>query len=259
MRVRVLGCSGSVAENCKTTSFLIDDDLLVDAGTGVHDLTLEEMVCIDHILLSHSHLDHILAIPLLADTVLRRRFASKPGQPITVYALEATIQALQSHIFNGIIWPDFTRIPSAQNPLIQFKSLEEGQTWELNGRTIVNLPAKHTVPALGYAISSGATWWVFSGDTGPNPEFWGLMRSKKIGALFIETAFSDEECELAQLSGHHCPKTLAKELNLLKEVTDVYITHAKPGDVLKIEQQIQNISTLHRVQSLKAGTVLHIE
>jgi hypothetical protein len=43
MQIRVLGCSGSIAAGSRTTSFLVDDDVLVDAGTGVGDLTLDEM------------------------------------------------------------------------------------------------------------------------------------------------------------------------------------------------------------------------
>ncbi len=79
MQIRVLGCSGSIAAGNRTTSFLLDDDVLIDAGTGVGDLTLDELTRIDHIFLSHSHLDHVLAIGLLADSVARRRSAQAPG------------------------------------------------------------------------------------------------------------------------------------------------------------------------------------
>src|SRR5207342_2805390 len=75
MKLQVLGCSGSIARDCRTTSFLLDDDVLIDAGTGVGDLPLEALARIDHILLTHSHLDHVLGVPLLADSVLRRRQA----------------------------------------------------------------------------------------------------------------------------------------------------------------------------------------
>ena len=71
MIVQVLGCSGSIAAGCRTTSFLLDDDVLVDAGTGVGDMPLDALARVDHILLSHSHLDHVLSIGLLADSVMR--------------------------------------------------------------------------------------------------------------------------------------------------------------------------------------------
>src|SRR5690349_16979640 len=115
MKVRVLGCSGAVAQHCRTTSFLLDHDVLVDAGTGVGDLTLDEMRRIDHVLLTHSHLDHIVSLPLMADAV-----ASCRSTPIYVHALQATIDTLKAHIFNDSIWPDFSRIPTPAAPLISF-------------------------------------------------------------------------------------------------------------------------------------------
>jgi glyoxylase-like metal-dependent hydrolase (beta-lactamase superfamily II) len=97
MVLRVLGCSGSIAAGCKTTSFLLDDDVLIDAGTGVSDLPLDALARIDHVLLSHSHLDHVLAVPLLADSVLRLRM-QQGRAPIQVHALPETLGALRQHI-----------------------------------------------------------------------------------------------------------------------------------------------------------------
>jgi cAMP phosphodiesterase len=111
LQVRVLGCSGSIAKGCLTTSFLLDDTVLIDAGTGVGDLTHEDIARIDHVFLTHSHLDHVLAVGLLADSGLRLRMAAK-RPPVQVYALRDTLEALREHIFNGVIWPDFTVIPS---------------------------------------------------------------------------------------------------------------------------------------------------
>src|SRR3954452_5510261 len=123
MRVRVLGCSGAIAKDCRTTSFLIDADVLVDAGTGVAALSLEEMRGIRHVLLTHSHLDHIAALPLMVDAV-----ASQLTAPICVHALPGTIAALKTHIFNNVIWPDFSRIPSPQSPFVTFHEIQVGQT-----------------------------------------------------------------------------------------------------------------------------------
>ena len=119
MILQVLGCSGSIAAGCKTTAFLLDDDVLIDAGTGVGDMTLEALARVDHILITHSHLDHVLSIGLLADCVMRARRAAGSA-PIQVHALPETLAALRAHIFNGIIWPDFTRLPSAEHPVLEF-------------------------------------------------------------------------------------------------------------------------------------------
>ncbi|HEY1092594.1 MAG TPA: 3',5'-cyclic-nucleotide phosphodiesterase, partial [Burkholderiaceae bacterium] len=150
MNIRVLGCSGAIAAGYKTTSFLLDDDVLIDAGTGVGDLSLEELARIDHIFLSHSHLDHVLGIPLLADTVLRRR-AQAHRKPIQVHALPETLEALRQHVFNGTIWPDFTRLPSADAPVLSLHPFQIGERIELAGRVIEVLSAAHTVPACGFA------------------------------------------------------------------------------------------------------------
>src|SRR5437764_1081328 len=135
MMIRVLGCSGAIAAGCRTTSFLLDDSVLIDAGTGVGDLALDELARVDHILISHSHLDHVLSIGLLADSVLRLRAAQRRG-PIIVHALPETLAALRDHIFNGVIWPDFTRPPSVEAPVLQFKPIAAGDTPTLAGQDI---------------------------------------------------------------------------------------------------------------------------
>lgn len=132
MQIRVLGCSGSIAAGSRTTSFLVGESVLVDAGTGVGDLTLDELARIDHILVTHAHLDHVLSIGLLVDSVTRRRRADgRP--PIQVHALPATVAALRLHIFNDVIWPDFTRLPDPARPMLAFQPVEVGQRLQLDG------------------------------------------------------------------------------------------------------------------------------
>src|SRR5665647_1719385 len=122
MKVRVLGCSGAIAKDCRTTSFLIDADVLIDAGTGLGDLTLDQMCGIEHVLLTHSHLDHVLALPLMVDATAARRTT-----PVHIHALAGTIAALKAHIFNDVIWPDFSRIPTPEAPFISFHQIHVGQ------------------------------------------------------------------------------------------------------------------------------------
>jgi ribonuclease BN (tRNA processing enzyme) len=257
MKIRVLGCSGAIAEGSRTTSFLVDHDVLVDAGTGVGDLPLEALAQIDHILVSHSHLDHVLSIGLLADAVMRRRMSQGRG-PIEVHALPETIQALRTHIFNGVIWPDFTRLPEADRPVLKMVPFQMGDRLTLGGKTFEVLSAAHTVPAVGFALQGRDAWWVFTGDTGPNPALWRRLSSMKVAHLVIETAFSDEERDVACLSQHLHPQKLGLELAHLQGSVDVHITHIKPGEVEAVMAEVGQLVTPHRLAALRAGQVLEL-
>jgi ribonuclease BN (tRNA processing enzyme) len=272
MKVRVLGCSGAIGKDCRTTSFLIDHDLLVDAGTGVGDLTLQEMRRIDHVLLTHSHLDHVVSLPLMVDAA-----ASGRSKPLQVHALQATIDALKAHIFNNTIWPDFSKIPSPSAPFITFHPLELGQTLELAHKHIEVLPAVHTVPAAGYAISSaqpsgggaeGNAAWVFTGDTEQNPALWARINQLKVAMLVIETAFSNRESDLAKRSLHLSPQALASELDCIAPGTSypIYITHTKPAETELIMAEIDRFEqarpvsdkAAHDIRWLRAGQEFEI-
>ena len=257
----MLGCSGAIAAGCRTTAFLLGDDVLVDAGTGVGDLTLQELARIDHILISHSHLDHVLAIGLLADSVIRpREAAGRP--PVQVHALAPTLAALRTHIFNGVIWPDFTRLPNAEHPVLRLVPIEIGQRLLLGGTTIEVLSARHTVPACGFAAEGRDGWWVYTGDTGPNPALWKRLQDMKVAHLVIETAFSDVERPLAQISRHLCPSTLGHELaqlaGTLNGGADVHITHIKPGETEAVMAEIGRLGSAHRIHTLQAGQVMRL-
>ncbi len=268
MKIRVLGCSGAIAKDCRTTSFLIDHDVLVDAGTGVADLTLDEMAGIDHVLLTHSHLDHIAALPLMVDAIAARR-----RTPLQVHALQETIDALKAHIFNDIIWPDFSRIPTPHTPFIQFVPLVTGQTLMLAGKQVEVLPAVHTVASIGYAISGGRGYWVFTGDTEYSPALWARLNQMDVAFLVIETAFSNRESALAQRSRHLCPASLAASLACIAEGRQypVYISHTKPAETelimreiditqgLRLEQDGRpNPARAHDIRWLSAGQEFEI-
>jgi ribonuclease BN (tRNA processing enzyme) len=263
VKVRVLGCSGAIAKDCRTTSFLVDGEILVDAGTGAGDLTLEEMRKIDNVLLTHSHLDHVVALPLLVDAV-----ASQRQKPLKVHALAGTISALKTHIFNNIIWPDFSAIPSVEAPFITFHEIQLGQVIQLGDKLIEVLPAVHTVPAAGFAITAGNGCWVFTGDTERNPALWARINQLNVAMLVIETAFSNKEKDLAKRSLHLSPVVLAAELDCIEKGKNfpIYITHTKPAETDMIMSEIQRFDqtqpfgphVTHDIRWLRAGQELEI-
>ena len=234
MKLRILGCSGGIGAQTRTTSFKLDDDVLIDAGTGIEDLSVEELTAIDHVFLTHSHLDHIAALPLLVDSVGHLR-----KKPVVVHALPDTIAALRAHIFNWVIWPDFTEIPHYDRPYMVFEPIVVGASVEVGGRRIKALPANHTVPALGYQMSGPTGTLIFSGDTSPNDEFWQIVNSvRDLKALIIETAFSNRDQDLAMLAKHLFPIQLGRELQKLRVETELYITHLKPSDRATITREV---------------------
>jgi len=228
MKLRVLGCSGGIGgRHQRTTSFLVDHDILIDAGTGVAELSIPELAAIDHVFLTHSHLDHIAALPMMIDTVADRR-----DKPLTVYGTPAVLDSLRQHIFNWAIWPDFSAVPSSSQPFMRYRSIELAETVSLADRHISALPAEHTVPAVGYRLDSGGASLVFSGDSGPCEAFWAVVNAiPNLKHLIIECAFPNRERCLAELSRHYWPDMLAAELKKMTNPCRIYITHLKPGQV----------------------------
>ena len=253
MRLRVLGCSGGIGgRHLRTTSFLLDHDVLIDAGTGVGDLTLAELSQIDHVFVTHSHLDHVGSIPFMVDTVGGMR-----SRPLVVHATRATLEILRNHLFNWSIWPDFTEIPSPEAPFLRYEEIEVGAPVTLGGRRITAIPARHTVPAVGYHLDSGAASLVFTGDTGPNEALWQVVNGiANLRYLIIETAFSNKERALAEMSRHLCPEMLAEELAKLERDAEIYITHLKPGEIEPTMLEIEECAGRFRPRMLQNNLVL---
>ncbi len=237
MKIRVLGCSGGIGgRHLRTTSLLVDHDILIDAGTGVGDLAIAELALIDHVFITHSHLDHTACLPFIVDTVGEMR-----NRPLTVHATAATLEILRAHLFNWATWPDFSEIPTPDAPFMRFSVQEVGETVEIDDRRIVALPADHTVPAVAYQIDSGAGSLVFSGDTGPCQALWTAVNAiDNLKYLVVECAFSDRERRLAELSKHLCPSMLMEELSYLQRDAEVFITHLKPGQIELTMQEIED-------------------
>lgn len=258
MQIQILGCSGAIARGARTTSFLCGGRLLIDAGTGVGDLTVEAMAAIGHVCLTHAHLDHVAALPLMLDTI-----AGRLQRPLVVHALPETIAALRAHLFNGVIWPDFSAIPSPQAPFLRFEPLRTGDRVAIDGHRLEVLPARHTVPAVGYALDTPAGWWVYTGDTALCPAFWQRFnRLDRVAMLVIETAFSERERALACRSQHLCPSGLAQALAWLDDgphtAVPIGLMHTKPDERARIEREVQalGLAARYRLQWLQTGQTL---
>ncbi|MFC7420168.1 MBL fold metallo-hydrolase [Iodobacter arcticus] len=253
MHLRILGCSGGIGGANRTTSFLINDSILIDAGTGVGDLSFTALTRIEHIFLTHAHLDHIACLPMLVDTIMGSR-----STPLNVYASEATLNVLKKHIFNWAVWPDFNKIPHHDAPFMRYITLDVGQSCTIEKCTITALPAVHTVPAVGYQLDSGKNSVIFSGDSVCNVAFWDIVNATdNLSHLIIETAFSNREYELANAAKHFCPLTLLEQLKNLSRPCQVLVTHLKPADSELTMQEILRDNLHLTISRLEQNQVIH--
>jgi len=174
-----------------------------------------------------------------------------------VYATRGTMEIMKNHLFNWAIWPDFTEIPTPEAPFMRYQEIEVGKAVTIGTRTITPIPARHTVPAVGYHLDSGAASLVFTGDTGPNDALWRVVnRIENLKFLIIETAFSNKERVLADISRHLCPMTLAEELKKLEKNPEIYITHMKPGEIEPTMLEIEECAGAFRPRLLQNNLVL---
>lgn len=249
MKLRILGCSGAELPGHQLSAFLIDDSLLLDAGTVGAVLDEEEQWQVKDILITHPHLDHIRGIPLLADNIIVKGLAHR----VNVISTGEVIAAISSHLMNGIIWPDFTKIPSAQSPVISYTEILPEKEFLVGGFAVTACPVNHTVPAVGYRVSKGGRTLLYTGDTGPTERFWQIAGDA--AALVVEVSFPSELEEIALLTGHLTPLLLGKELAKLATLPPrILITHLKPQYYDRIKAELDALS-MPGIELLRDGDV----
>jgi ribonuclease BN (tRNA processing enzyme) len=252
MRLRVLGSAGAEFPDFRPPAFLIDDHLLLDAGTIGSVLTEEEQWRLQHLFITHSHLDHIRGIPALADNIIIKNLQ----HTVTVFSIQEVVSAMQNHLFNNIIWPDFTAIPTPENPVISFSTIETGRDYTVGDYSVRAIPVNHTVPSVGYRVCNGSTTLLYSGDTGPTEEIWQYANG--IDALIVEVSFPNSMESLALLTKHLTSSLLKAELEKISVLPKrIFITHPKPQYVDLILTEVESLG-LKQIELLHDGAVFEI-
>ncbi len=252
MRLEVLGCAGGIGGQQRfTTCLLIDHDILLDAGTGIAALGVNQLAAIDHVFLSHSHLDHVAGLALLADAVNGKR-----KSPITVHATQQVIDALRTHLFNWVLWPDFAAIPNADHPVLRWQPLEPGIALDLAGRQITAHRVNHIAGSVAYAACSTESGFLFTGDMGSTPPLWDVLaRDRRLSRVIVDCSFPDAESQLAALSRHFCPRSLLEDIAALPASIEFLIYHLKPGQEDRIMQELNVAGGSRSFHALKCGDV----
>lgn len=255
MRITILGCSGGIGAGSRTSAMMIDDDVLIDAGTGIGELSLEALRGIRHVFLTHAHLDHIAGLPMLLDVA----FTERVDVPVTVYGRAETLEAIQDHIFNWVIWPDFASLPHADNPVLRYAVCNPGDSVAVGKRKFHAVDVTHSVPSVGYTVRNSRGSFAVSGDTKTNRTLWPALNAcDDLRALVIEVSFPDESALLADSSGHYCPSSLRRDLELLDHDPDIWLTGMKPGEEDRILAQVMEALPDRRVRMLSRGTIIDV-
>jgi cAMP phosphodiesterase len=249
MKFKVLGCYGGQLLGFHLTSFLVNDSILIDAGSSTEALSLEEQYGIRHIFVSHTHLDHIKDIAFLADNrALKRLGGARENRQVYVHSLPENLDVLKKHFFNNHIWPDFSRIPSKSDPILVFEPIHPEVPVQVDGVRITPIPVNHPVPCTGFLLEQKGIQFMYTADTGQTDRIWEIANEQlRLRGLVVDCSFPNDYEGLAVISGHMTPNILARELkkfNRLGEVP-VYLYHMKPETLNILTAEVEALGIPH--------------
>jgi len=233
LAIRALGPFGGSAPGYRLTTFLIDGETALDAGSLTDALPLSAQRRIRRVVLTHIHFDHIASLPLLMENLYGQ------SSPLEVIAPKPVLLSLRRDVLNDRVWPDFTRLPSRNRPTVALRSIPVGRPFRAGGVTFLPFAVSHVVPAYGYVLSKGSRSVVFSGDTEPTESLWkAARRARNLRAIFLELSFSDSQLEIARASQHWTPSQVIAELPKAPPRVPIYLYHMKPPSLSRIRREI---------------------
>ena len=253
MRIEVLGCHGGDVPNLRLPTFLVNGRLLLEAGGVTGALPLEQQVGLEHVLISHAHLDHVVGLAFLVDNI---QSAVGRAAAVTMASLAPVVKDLRTYCFNNRLWPDFTTLPTPEAPVLRLETLVEGEATKFAGLTVIPVPVNHSVPATGFVITDGTTGFVFSGDTGPTKQIWRVARHvHEIRAIIVEAAFPNRLEALARASGHFTPRLLEREMERMPDAP-LWVYHIKPTYYEETAEELIRLdSRVHILQQDQAYVI----
>lgn len=252
MKIRVLGCAGTVSTESKTSAFLINDRILLDGGTICSSLTSKEIKTVKNVFISHPHFDHIKGLPSLAESLI---FMEEPA-PVTVHASEVAIESIRQHIMNGVIWPDFSKLPTENAPVIKYNCLREGVPVNLEGLSIAPYFLYHNYSDFGYLIDDGKSSLLYTSDIGPDAEL--CTNGRVPDSMIIEVSFPNEKEEFALRTGHLTPVLMLGMMKKLPTLPrNIFVSHLKTYFRDKIVLQLEALG-LSNLTILKDGDILEL-
>ena len=249
MKIKILGCYGGQFQGFGLTSFLVNDSILIDAGSPTEALTLEEQHKIRHVFVSHTHLDHIKGIAFLADNrSLKKLDGDKDSRTLKVHSIQENIDILEKHFLNDLIWPDFTKIPSADAGILELEAIEKEVPVDVGGLRVTPIPVNHPVPCTGFLLEEGDKQFIYSADTGHTDRLWEVANAQpNLKGIIVDCSFPNAHERVAEVSGHLTPNGLAKELEKCNKVGEVplYLYHMKAETLSTLISEVEGLDIPH--------------
>ena len=243
MELKVIGCHGGETPIHRTSAFVVDDRIAIDAGSLTSGVDLKGQCALQAVLVSHAHLDHIRDLATLADN---RSQNAAPTLPIV--GTKQTISILKKHFFNNLLWPDFAQIPTRRRPAIRYVEIAPARPLSVAGYEVRAVPVSHSIACCAFIVRGEGGSLAYSGDTGPTNLLWKALNSTAdLKALLMEVSFPNDEARLARLSGHHTPETLARDMKKLERSRELptLLYHIKPSFQAKVERECARLARLN--------------
>jgi len=220
------------------TSYLVNDRLAVDAGSLGLLGTAREQAAVKHILLSHSHIDHLASLPIFLENTHERG-----GGTVTIHAGKAVLDCLERDIFNDRVWPNLSLLSgSDKEKVCRLEELESGRAFELEGLRITPVSVDHVVPTLGFILEDAGVAVAIVSDTGPTEAIWRQAQAApRLKAVFLEVTFPDALASVALAAKHLTPRLFAREVEKLQRPAAIIAVHIKARYQAEVINELEGL------------------
>ncbi len=246
MKIQIIGSStGASGPRQFLSSILINETVVIDAGSIGFMLPIEAQTKVQHVFLSHSHLDHIASLPILLDNR-----AARQSSPIDLYSSQRVLESLRNHFFNNEIWPDVEMIKPGGQAGFRSRIIAPRVAVEVAGLHITPIELNHVIPTFGFIAADDQATVAFISDTAQTDEIWQTLdQVENLKAVFVECAFPNSQRELADVSKHLTPEILRGELEKLSRPTRIIVVHMKPAFHETIAEELASL----QIKNLEIG------
>ncbi|UUO06338.1 MBL fold metallo-hydrolase [Blastopirellula sp. J2-11] len=216
MQLHCLGVSGyHPSQTRQTACFMLPEiGVVLDAGTGLHRVRSRIETPQLDIFLSHAHLDHVIGVTFLFDTLYQKETS------VRVHAEQDKIDAIRQHLLSPLLFP--------VAPPCEFVPLT-GDVPLAGGGRLSWFPLKHPGGSVGYRLDLADRSMAYVTDTTAEIGADYLEKIRGVDLLLHECYFTDGVDDFAETTGHSCVTPVA-QVAQAAGVGRLVLTHVNPLD-----------------------------